>query len=104
MALNVGEVLNAYRSTMKAADGAGNTQGIDKVAGAQFSDVLDNVLSGTVDSLHQAEKVSLAAVQGKASVNEVITAVSSAEVALQTVTTIRDRLIAAYQELMRSGV
>jgi flagellar hook-basal body complex protein FliE len=62
------------------------------------------MLGDTVDSLKQSDKVSLAAVQGKASINEVVTAVNSAEFALQTVVTIRDRVIAAYQELMRSAV
>jgi flagellar hook-basal body complex protein FliE len=103
MAINVGEILNAYRSTMKSAEGV-EAEGINKVGGAQFGTILDHVLSGTVDTLHNAEKVSLAAVQGKANINEVISAVSSAEVALQTVVTIRDRLVAAYQELMRTGV
>ena len=103
MVMNVGEVLKSYRNTLKALDeGAG---GSDSAQGAgQFGNILGSMLGNTVDSLKQSEKVSMAAVQGKASINEVITAVSSAEVALQTVVTIRDRVIAAYQELMRSAV
>ncbi len=102
MVLNVGEVLKSYRNTIKTLE-----EGADAAApkdGAQFGDILGNMLGNTVDSLHSSEKVSLAAVQGKASINEVISAVSSAEVALQTVVTIRDRVLAAYQELMRSAV
>ena len=102
MVVNVGEVLKSYRNTLKALDeGAGGTA---PTGSSQFGDILGNMLGNTVDNLHQSEKVSMAAVQGKASINEVITAVSSAEVALQTVVTIRDRVIAAYQELMRSAV
>lgn len=102
MVVNVGEVLKSYRNTLKTLD-----EGADAGApagGGQFGDILENMLGNTADSLHQSEKISLAAVQGKASINEVITAVSSAETALQTVVTIRDRVIAAYQELMRSAV
>lgn len=102
MVVNVSQVLNSYRATMKGVEE--NTAGLNKVSGGAFDDVLKGVLGGTVDSLKQAEKVSMAAVQGKANINEVITAVSSAEVALQTVVTIRDKIIAAYQELMRSAV
>lgn len=103
MVVNVGDVLKSYRNTIKTLDeGAGST--VDAGKTGQFGDILGNMLNGTVDSLKTSEKVSLSAVQGKASINEVITAVSSAETALQTVVTIRDRVIAAYQELMRSAV
>lgn len=102
MVVNVGQVLNSYRTTMKNVESG--TPGVNKVGGEGFDDILKGVLEGTVDSLQNAEKVSMAAVQGKANINEVITAVSSAEVALQTVVTIRDKIIAAYQELMRSAV
>lgn len=102
MAIDVSQVLNAYRTTMKNVES--DTPGVNKVGGEQFEGVLQGVLGNTMDSLKNAEKVSLAAVQGKANINEVITAVSSAEVALQTVVTIRDKIIAAYQELMRSAV
>jgi flagellar hook-basal body complex protein FliE len=101
MALNVGEVLNAYRNTQKALDPGDDST---PVSGPSFGDVLKNVVKDSADSLRNAEKVSLAAVQGKAGVNEVITAVSSAEMALQTVVAIRDRVITAYQELMRTAV
>jgi flagellar hook-basal body complex protein FliE len=102
MVVNIGDVLKSYRNTMKAVeDGAGATQ---PAAGGGFGDILGNMLGDTVDSLKQSDKVSLAAVQGKASINDVVTAVNSAEFALQTVVTIRDRVIAAYQELMRSAV
>ena len=80
------------------------TPGLNKVGGSDFGSVLEGVLGNTMEQLKQADKVSMAAVQGKANINEVVSAVSSAEVALQTVVAIRDRVISAYQELMRSGV
>lgn len=103
MVVNVGDVLKSYRNTIKQLDeGAGGSDATGKTG--QFGDILSNMLTNTADSLKKSEQVSLSAVQGKASINEVITAVSSAETALQTVVTIRDRVIAAYQELMRSAV
>jgi flagellar hook-basal body complex protein FliE len=102
MAINVGDVLNAYRSTLKQAeDGTGGPQGVSKSA---FSGILDNIMDQTMGSLKNAEKVSMQAVQGKAGINEIVSAVSSAEVALQTVVAIRDRFVGAYQELMRTGI
>ncbi len=103
MVVNVGDVLKSYRNTIKTLDeGAGGVDATGKTG--QFGDILGNMLTDTADSLKKSEQVSLSAVQGKASINDVITAVSSAETALQTVVTIRDRVIAAYQELMRSAV
>jgi flagellar hook-basal body complex protein FliE len=103
MVINVAEALNSYRSTVKGLDA--NKDGLNNIAaGSSFGDILGGVLDNTVDTLKNAEKVSLDAVKGKASINEIVSAVSSAEVALQTVVSIRDRLISAYQELMRSGV
>jgi flagellar hook-basal body complex protein FliE len=101
MAINVGDVLQAYRSTLQSAEKGESAKGVTSSA---FSGILDNIMDQTVGSLKNAEKVSLAAVQGKAGINEIVSAVSSAEVALQTVITIRDRFVGAYQELMRSGV
>lgn len=103
MTVNVGSILDAYRSTLKNAEDG--VAGVDKVSGSGvFGNILEKVMDGTVDSLKNAEAVGIAAVKGKATVNDVVTAVSAAETALQTVVTIRDRIIAAYQELMRSGV
>lgn len=101
MAINIGAVLDAYRSTLEKAEKGGGPQG---VAGASFGDILGNIMDQTTESLKNADKVSLAAVQGKAGINEIVSAISSAEVALQTVVAIRDRFVSAYQELMRSGI
>lgn len=102
MAINVGEALNAYRSTLKGLESGDATPA--KATGGGFGDILGNMLNDGIDSLKAADKVSLAAVQGKASINEIVTATSSAEMALQTVVSIRDKLVTAYQELMRSGI
>jgi flagellar hook-basal body complex protein FliE len=101
MVLNVGEALNAFRTAQKVGESSGDAT---PVSGPSFGDMLKGVVNDSMDSLKNAEKVSLSAVKGKAGVNEVITAVSSAEMALQTVVAIRDRVITAYQELMRTAV
>ena len=44
------------------------------------------------------------AVVGEADLVEVVTAVNSAEMALQTVVTVRDRVISAYQEILRMPI
>jgi flagellar hook-basal body complex protein FliE len=48
--------------------------------------------------------MSIAGVAGKADVNDVVTAVTTAEVTLQTVVAIRDKVISAYQDILRMPV
>ena len=42
--------------------------------------------------------------QGKANVVDVVTAVAETEVALETMVSVRDRVIAAYEEIMRMPI
>jgi flagellar hook-basal body complex protein FliE len=46
----------------------------------------------------------MAALVDQANLNEVVTAVSEAETALQTVAAIRDRIIESYKEIMRMPI
>ena len=52
----------------------------------------------------ESEKQSLMATAGKANVTDVVTAVSAAEVTLQAVTAVRDKAVAAYQEILRMPI
>jgi flagellar hook-basal body complex protein FliE len=72
--------------------------------GGGFADLLKQASEGAVDVLKQGEAASLKAVTGKADISEVVTAVTNAEVALQTVTAVRDRVIQAYQDILRMPI
>ena len=52
----------------------------------------------------RGEKLSAQSVAGKAELTDVVTAVTSAELTLQTVVAVRDRVISAYQEIMRMPI
>ena len=53
---------------------------------------------------YKSEDVSTKALTGKAGLADVITAVSSAENALNTVVAVRDKVISAYQEIIRMPI
>ena len=72
--------------------------------GGGFADLLKQAADGAVGALKQGEAASLKAVTGKADISEVVTAVTNAEVALQTVTAVRDRVIQAYQDILRMPI
>jgi len=73
-------------------------------AGSGFGDMLGEALQGAIDSQKTAEATSAKAVAGKADVTDVVTAVTNAEVALDTVVAVRDRVISAYQEIIRMPI
>lgn len=72
--------------------------------GSGFGEMLTEALQSTVDAQKTAEATSVKAVSGKADVTDVVTAVTNAEVALDTVVAVRDRVINAYQEIMRMPI
>ena len=69
-----------------------------------FGDVLKNTAINTIQTLRAGEAASARAVSGDASLPEVVQAITASEVTLQTVMAVRDRLVGAYQEIMRMPV
>ena len=96
----VSTAVAAYAQAAKAA-GPGIAA---REQGGSFADLLKQAADGAVGALKQGEAASLKAVTGKADISEVVTAVTNAEVALQTVTAVRDRVIQAYQDILRMPI
>lgn len=69
-----------------------------------FGDTLQNVLRSTLDSAKKGDAASLQAAQGKANLVDVVTAVTESEAAIETLVAVRDRVIAAYEEIMRMPI
>jgi|UPI00055D4C44 flagellar hook-basal body complex protein FliE len=85
----------------------GATPAAGAVAGASqasFSDMMAQVATSAVDTMKAGEAASIAGIQGKASVQQVVEAVMSAEQTLQTAIAIRDKVVAAYQEIARMAI
>lgn len=99
---NAIDVSNAYIGTLKQAQGADpKTQAVE---GPSFGDVLKNSVQSAIDAQHTSEKISAAAVTGNANMTEVLQAVNDAELALNTVLAVRDRLVQAYEQVMRTPI
>jgi len=99
---NVANAIAAYARNARN----GPVQGMEprSNAGGSFSDMVSDSLAGAVRIGREAEAMSAQAIAGKADLTEVVTAVSNAEVTLQTVVAIRDKVIAAYQEIVRMPI
>ena len=74
------------------------------VGGGDFSSLLQNAVGGVAQAGQKAETQALAAVNGKADIVDVVTAVAESEAALETLVAVRDRVIAAYEDIMRMPI
>ncbi len=79
------------------AAGAGGEQG-------GFGGVLTRAMESAVELGRSADAASTQALMGQGSVTEAVLAISRAELALQTTVAVRDRVVAAYQEVMRMPI
>lgn len=69
-----------------------------------FEEMLGRAVDNGIRQIAEAERTSSAALVGNASTVELATAMARAEVALQATIAVRDRVVAAYQEVMRMPV
>jgi flagellar hook-basal body complex protein FliE len=69
-----------------------------------FDEMLGRAVDNGIRQIRDAERVTGAGLMGQASTIELATAMARAEVALQATIAIRDRVVAAYQEVMRMPV
>lgn len=81
----------------------GGAGGIETAASA-FGAMLGSEINGAVKGLRNAEKQSIDGLMGRTGLQNVVEAVGAAELGLQKVTAVRDRVIAAYQEIMRMPI
>jgi flagellar hook-basal body complex protein FliE len=73
-------------------------------AGADFTQALAAAAGDAMKTLKAAETTSMAGLQGKASVQQVAESVMGAERTLQTSLAIRDKAVAAYQQISQMQI
>lgn len=69
-----------------------------------FGDIMRNTAVDAISTLKQSEKISAEAITGNADLNDVVQAVTAAELTLQTVMAVRDRMVNALQEVLRMPI
>ena len=100
---NANRVENATKVVSSVSDPAQISTDREQIK-SNFLETIRNYARGVVDENENAERVATDAITGEANLTEVITAVASAEASLQTLVTVRDRVISAYQEIMRMPI
>ena len=72
--------------------------------GGGFGAALQRAVEGAVEAGHAADAGGVRALSGHGGVSEVVLALSKAELALQTAVAVRDRVVSAYQDVMRMPI
>lgn len=72
--------------------------------GVNFGQMLAEQLNGVIETGQRSDQVAVDMVNGKANVIDVVTALAETESAMETMVTVRDRVISAYEEIMRMPI
>lgn len=71
---------------------------------AGFSEALKEAMTSVAEAGKTSDQTAMAQIAGKADMIDVVTAVTETELAVQTLVSVRDRMISAYQEVMRMPI
>jgi flagellar hook-basal body complex protein FliE len=95
---------NAYASLARLRDPAASLVPNTDGSGAKFGDILKDVMSAVTQSAHKSDVQSQAAAAGKANMVDVVTAVAETETTIQTLVSVRDKVIAAYEDILKMPI
>ena len=98
----VGSVLSTLAPSAGAATGSAGASAA--AAGPDFTQMLGQVSSDAVQRLRSAESAAVSGIEGKATTQDVVSSVMSAQESLQTALAIRDKAVAAFQEVSRMSI
>jgi flagellar hook-basal body complex protein FliE len=101
-AINAGQAASRITETQTIAPSA--TSPVQAGDDVGFDSVMKQVTTDAIGTLKAGEAASISAMQGKESTRKVVEALMSAEQALQTAVAVRDKVVQAYQEVVRMSI
>jgi flagellar hook-basal body complex protein FliE len=104
MVVNIANALSAYQQGGTSTPASLGATASETGGSGSFGETLKGYLGDTVDALQNSEKAATNAATGKADLTSIVTAISKAEMMLQTVVTIRDKVISAYQDITKTQI
>ena len=95
-------IANAVKAYEEAVRGRPAQPDMRQAAnGDDFASLVKGAIEEAKKIGEKSEKLSIAGIADRADIGQVVTAVAEAEVALQTVVAIRDKVIEAYKDIIR---
>ena len=97
--------VQAYQAAVRAAQqSVGGAKEAEATPSLDFGNMVSSAIADTSGALANAEQMPAAAAAGEAELLDVVTAVSAAEISLETVVAVRDEVVRAYQEILRMPI
>ncbi|MAK63206.1 MAG: flagellar hook-basal body complex protein FliE [Maricaulis sp.] len=96
--------VQAYQAAVRAAQQSNMGTQPEPTSGLDFGNMVTSAIADTTGAVANAEQMSAAAAAGEAELLDVVTAVSAAEISLETVVAVRDEVVRAYQEILRMPI
>lgn len=97
--------MRAYAAAQQGMAGGAKPETVARASdGADFGSLVADAVTQTEATLRNAETLTQSAAAGQADLVDVATAVAAAEVSLETVVTLRDQVVQAYQEILRMPI
>lgn len=95
----------AYAAAARLAQPVAPTAGAGAQAGgSRFGDVLNAAVKHLDQTTRNTDRQAQAMAAGRADLIDVVTAVAETEVAIETLVSVRDRVIQSYEEIMRMQI
>jgi len=69
-----------------------------------FAQMLSNTVQNVEETGRVSDQMAMDMVSGKADIVDMVTAISETEMAIESMVTVRDRVISAYEEIMRMPI
>jgi flagellar hook-basal body complex protein FliE len=107
MAIPAATAANAYAALAQLRSptaGSGGGGGGDGGGGPDFGAVLKDVIAGVTAVSRTSDMQAQAVAAGKANMIDVVTAVAESETAIQALVSVRDKVIAAYEDILRMPI
>ena len=87
-----------------SAGSAGSAATSGAAGAGDFSNFLSNALRDGIGTMKQGEVMAGRQITGQANIVDVVSAVNQAEVTLDTVVAVRDKVVQAYQSIMNMPI
>lgn len=94
---------NAYASLARVLENSGASKGSEP-NGQSFASLLKDAVGSVMESGRKSDAQTVAMAAGKANVMDVVTAVADTDVAVSTLVSVRDRVISAYEDIMKMPI
>lgn len=99
---------NAVRAYADVANnnafGGKPAKSVPEAGNDDFGALVRSAIDEAIKIGEKSEKLSIQGVNDRADLNQVVTAVAEAEVTLQTVVAVRDKVIEAYKDILRMPI